>query len=298
MSKWDFILDCCSKNTASNCLPKQSIHTTSSMSSSRATTPHPEPSSSTGSVSSSSASTRSTSPVTTANRRHSPTDLLAIRFQIDLNTPAATNSDTQSDVVLIKPINNLLKYSLSNRLHLMRKDTLIFLIESNLATNLRSPFDQLAYDRLKRSNRLQPERSTKFDYNYASVRRFCRFLSQRQIHNPLDKRLLKQNALLPNCMSTFLMPFYFDIFKVTELSNFNQEQIQLMLALKRSFRAQIFLNYDVLIAYLRENIVWNCFILFKYRHLRTPDARMGVFNFYLSFIYILIHLEQVGFVLI
>lgn len=282
----------------------------------RSNTPSAMATSSSGSPSSSSSSsTRSTSPATATHRqqRHSPGDLLAINFQIDLNTVTSVRSSLTSEtnsneLMLFKPINNLLKYSLSNRLHLMRKDTLLFLIESNLRANIRSPFDLLAYERLKRSNRVEPERSARFDYNYASLRRLSRVIAQQfgagalsaggggedlRLFDPLNRRLLKHNAFLPSCISTFLMPFYFDIFKVTELSNFSEPQIQLMLALKRSFRAQIFLNYDALVSYLRENILWNCFVLFKYRQVRSSDASMGFFNFYLSFVHILVHLEQV-----
>lgn len=225
---------------------------------------------------------------------------------------SSSNSNTDlnnNELMLLKPINNLLKYSLSNKLHLMRKDTLLFLIESNLRANLRSPFDLFAYDRLKRSNRVVPESSAKFDYNLASVRRLSRMIEKRFnaatgdaaaaaapiMYNPLDPFVLKSNGLLPNSMATFLMPFYFDIFKVTELGSFSQEHVQLMLALKRSFKAQLYLNYDALVAYLRENILWNCFILFKYRHVQSAAASMGFFNFYLSFVHILVHLEQVIF---
>jgi hypothetical protein len=178
-------------------------------------------------------------------------------------------------------------------MHIMRKDTLLFLIESNIKSNIRSPFDLLAYERLKRSNHVEAPLSHRFDYNYANIRRLSKLTKQLATNNPLDRRLLKHNALLPNCMSTFLMPFYFDIFKVTELSQFTQDQIQLMLALKRSYKAQIYLNYDALTSYLRENILWNCFTLFKYRHKRTSTTAMGYFNYYLSFVNILSHLEKV-----
>lgn len=296
------------------------------------------------SLSASNTSTRSTSPTHQLNqRRTSPTDLLTLYFQLDLNqpnpqlvipssssnfnrsvfntnnystlnsAPAADssnhNSNENDEMKIYKPLNNLFEYSLSNQLHLMRKDTLMFLIESNLKINLLSPFDLFAYDRLKRINRVEPECSKKFNYNYPSVRRMSRFISQRfgrnrgggggelgsgLAYNPLDPHILEKNALLPNCMSTFLMPFYFDIFKITELGSFPQEHVQLMLALKKSFKAQIYLDYDTLITYLRENILWNCFILFKYWQIPSSATRMGYFNFYLSFVQILVHLEQVN----
>lgn len=151
-----------------------------------------------------------------------------------------------------------------------------------------------------RCNRIEPECSPRHDYNYASVRRLSRVINQHMssipsavTYNPLDRRILKYDSLLPNCVSTFLMPFYFDIFRMSELGTFSQEHIQLMLALKRSFKAHLYLNYDALVAYLRENILWNCFVLFKYRQVRSSDACMGYFNFYLSFVHIVVHLEQV-----
>lgn len=351
-----YILDCGSKPTqCKSCNNNNSISNIENQNSgictensTRSQSPQFYNHSSSSSSATSSTSTRSTSPTSLAaqqqRRRHSPADLLAIRFQIDLNQPvnhptdimppsssinfssnfsssssyasannhhhqAASSSNSNTDLnnnelMLLKPINNLLKYSLSNKLHLMRKDTLLFLIESNLRVNLRSPFDLFAYDRLKRSNRVVPESSAKFDYNLASVRRLSRMIEKRfnaagdaasMMYNPLDPYVLKSNGLLPNSMATFLMPFYFDIFKVTELGSFSQEHVQLMLALKRSFKAQLYLNYDALVAYLRENILWNCFILFKYRHVQSAAASMGFFNFYLSFVHILVHLEQVNF---
>lgn len=186
-------------------------------------------------------------------------------------------------------------------MHIMRKDTLTFLIELNLKNNIQSPFDLLSYERLKKINRfnldayLSEPSTSKYNYNYSNVKRLAKIIKMPEINeNPLDRRYLKQNNLLPSCVSTFLMPFYFDIFKVTELNQFSQEQIQMMLCLKRSYKAQIYLNYESLISYFRENIVWNSFILFKYKFFSdNAKLRMGLFNFYLSFVHILTHLELV-----
>jgi hypothetical protein len=281
------------------------------------------------SSSSSSSSSASSRPGSPRSRQYSD-NMLAIRFNLNLTTqsappPTTTTmaaslwaNNTSSELyeymldenVRLRPLNNLLKYSLNNTLNVTRKDTLIFLIELNLKANVHAPFDLFAYERLKKLNRLvtssptPPPTNSKLNYNYAQVRRLSKLeqsllaatgLLDAGCVNPLERKLLKHNTMLANCVSTFLMPFYFDIFKVSELNEFSHEQCQMMLALKRAYRAEpVCLTYDSLIGYFRENILWNCFTLFKYKfRAQTNTQRMGFFNFYLTFVHIQTHLERV-----
>lgn len=234
------------------------------------------------------------------------TNLSAAGSSMSLLHPVAQNDSNpcgsgggDSKQFIFKQINKLFKYNL-NSLNLMKKETLLFLVESNYANKLIAPFDQLAYSRLSTSQTVfnSPNSMSKLDFNYSNIKKLNKLLKLVN-YNPLDKRFLKKNLLLPNCVSSLLMPFFFDIFKMTELqSRFNKEQINLILNLKRSYGQkanQYNLDYEVLTSYYKENLVWNCFALYKYRFFDSynPNYRMAFFNYYLSYVYIQIHLESV-----
>jgi hypothetical protein len=203
-----------------------------------------------------------------------------------------------------RPINKMFKYDLTS-LNVIKKEILLFLIESNYMNKILSPFDHFAYSRLTKLNSLCSDSfsnghkdSRRLKFNYSNVRKLQKLLAQVN-YDPLDRRFLKKNPLLPNCVSQLLMPFYFDIFSISEMqSMFNQSQLNLVLNLKRSYAfktTHLILDYEVLTNYFRENIVWNCLLLFKQKPANCFDKekRMAYLNFFFSFVYIQIHLESV-----
>ena len=207
---------------------------------------------------------------------------------------------------VFRPISKLFRYSLNSRLNLTKKETLLFLIESSHANRITAPFDQLAYSRLTKLNILDAaaaesvDDNSKLDFNRMNIKKLSKLLRLVNF-NPLDKTYLRKNPLLPNCVSTLLMPFYFDIFKMTELQSVfgTKEQIALVLNLKKAYAhktTQLLLDYNMLTSYFKENVIWNCLTLYKYQMKKRGESvasRMAYLNFYFSFVYIQIHLESV-----
>ena len=226
-------------------------------------------------------------------------DELAESFEIiDLSKSKEMNEeDIKSLESMLKPISQILKYNL--KLNITRKDTLIYLIERNNTNKIFSPFDLFAYSRLKSTNlnklvetlTIQHLSETKNDYNYLNIRKVSKLLKRFSLN---DKNFLKQNNLMPNCLSSFLMSYFFDIFSMTELQKYGKNTVGLMLNLKRSIKPQLNLDAQSLTSNLTENIIWNCIILFrnKFDYKKTV-LRNGFLNFYLSYLYILINLEMV-----
>ncbi|CAF0799368.1 unnamed protein product [Brachionus calyciflorus] len=190
---------------------------------------------------------------------------------------------------------NFLKYNL-NHLNLVKKETLIFLIEKNLANNIKNPFDLFSYNRLNKSQKFC--HNPKNNYNCFNIRKMSKLLNHYK--NPLNKRYLRDNCLLPSSVGMFLMPLYFDIFKISELNQFNPIEIDMILLLKRTYRTHVYLDYESLINNFKENILWSCFILCKYKlsditgvNSNQETINMEFFNYYLSLMYTLQHLEYV-----
>jgi len=183
------------------------------------------------------------------------------------------------------------EYNLESNLSLLKKETLFFLIERNQSKNILSPFDQFASARMKKMCSYQ-SKSSKHNYNYNSVQKIQRLL-RKFGNNSLNSNYLEKHNLLSNCVSQFFMPFFFDIFKASELHSFSRDSIEIILLLRRAHKTEIYLKYESLIAYFAENLIWNCLILYKYTFNNDFLSRMGYLNFYLSFIAILIHLNYV-----
>lgn len=192
-----------------------------------------------------------------------------------------------------RPINKMFKYSF-NQLNLHRKETFIYLIERNMSNKILSPFDQYAYLKLKNGKLLNTNLisdQTKYDFNYCNIKKISKLM---RTLNVREKSFLKQNNLMPNCISSLLMPFFFDIFTMSELKLFGDETVNIMLNLKQTYKAQVYLDEQTLTSYLTENIVWNCLALFKLKLKDLSDdqtLRMGYFNYYLTYIYIRMHLD-------
>lgn len=202
-------------------------------------------------------------------------------------------SDNLEKLLIDKPINKIFKYSF-DKLNLQHKDILIFLIERNFSYKLISPFDYYAYCKLKPkqelTNRIISQQSI-HDFNYYNIRKIAKLL--RTLH-PQDRNFLRQNNLMPSCLSNLLMPFFFDIFSISELKQYGCESVNIMLSLKQAYKAQVYLNELTLTSCLDVNVIWNCLALFKLKlnsqHADEDTVRMGFLNFYLSYLYIQIHM--------
>lgn len=227
-------------------------------------------------------------------RRMSEIRKYFLNYDIESDKPAQNTASAQSKTNFqFKPVVNcLIKYDLGS-LNLVKKDVLLFLIERNQSNKIFAPFDQLAYTKLKKSSMFNGiSYNHKNNYNYRSIKKLNE--SIKVINNNLfDKGYLKQNNMLPGCISTFLMPFFFDIFNASEMKTFKQDCVNMMLKLKKSYKAQIYLDNTSLISYLNENVVWNSLVIYKYRIKNDVENRMGYLNFYLTYIYVLMHLGTI-----
>jgi hypothetical protein len=213
--------------------------------------------------------------------------------QSDKPAPHAASAQSKTNFPFKPVVNCLIKYDLGS-LNLVKKDVLLFLIERNQSNKIFAPFDQLAYTKLKKKSSMFNGISYnhKNNYNYRSIKKLNESIKVTN-NNLFDKAYLKQNTMLPGCISTFLMPFFFDIFNASEMKTFKHECVNMMLKLKKSYKAQIYLDNTSLVSYLNENVVWNCLAIYKYRIKNDVENRMGYLNFYLTYIYVLMHLGTI-----
>lgn len=189
-----------------------------------------------------------------------------------------------------KPINKMFKYNLDDSLNLTRKDTLIYLIERNISNGILAPFDQYAYFKLQtKSSNNQATIENKYAYNYYNIRKISKLT---RTYNIEDKHFLKHNNLMPSCVSALLMPFFFDIFNMSELNLLGDKTVKMMLSLKKYHIAQKYLDELTLITCVSENLVWNCLALFKLK--QKESNALYYFNFYLTYFYLQIYLEQLS----
>lgn len=174
-------------------------------------------------------------------------------------------------------------------LNLINKDNLLYLIEKNFSHGIKCPFDLFAYNRLSKT-----KPSSRFDeknlYNFSQVNKISKIFSDYQ-NNPLDSKFLRNNSLLACTVGSFLMPFYFDLFRVSELNQFSPIEIDLVLVLKKNYKISLYLNYDSLIRNFKENILWNCLTIYKYK--LDDTNRLEFFNYFLALMFTLYHSEIV-----
>ncbi|RNA32321.1 hypothetical protein BpHYR1_012252 [Brachionus plicatilis] len=208
---------------------------------------------------------------------------------IDLEDLQTSQNDTE---ILKIDRSNFLKYNLSH-LNLIKKDTLVFLMEKNFANGIKCPFDVFAYTRLVKMP--SPNSNDNNFYNFSVVRKISKLLTHYQ-NNPLHGKFLRDNSLLPCTVGMFLMPFYFDIFSIRELNEFSPIEIDMILNLKKNYQTQVFLNYDSLISNYKDNILWNCLVIYKYKlddSTKFGSSRIEYLNYFLAMMYTLYHLEYV-----
>jgi hypothetical protein len=155
-----------------------------------------------------------------------------------------------------------------NELNLVRKNSIIFMIERNRTNKILCPFDELAY--------------RKIQYNSLSVfnQVFDPKLSSSELQMSF-KVFDDEESVFPNCMSTFLMPLFFDIFQASELKQFSPKIVDIILKLKTSYVPQIHLNEkthpELFKSQLISNCLWNCFALFKFKY--NPVYKWGFLNY-------------------
>lgn len=186
----------------------------------------------------------------------------------------------------------MLTLNLSNK-NLIKKEYLLFYIEKNFSNGIKCPFDLIAYNRLSRIPfAIFDEKNV---YNCSKVEKISNIFSNCQ-NNPLDVKFLQNNSILKCTAGSFLMPFYLDIFRISELKEFSPIEIDMILEIKKNFSAHINLNYDSLTSNYKENILWNCLVIYKYK---LDDARkfksnkLEFINYLLAMMFNLFHLEYV-----
>jgi hypothetical protein len=167
-------------------------------------------------------------------------------------------------------------------LNLMRRSSLIDLIERNRELQIYCPFDEMALVCLKRNSLKNPN--------------VCEYKFNSLLEDILIKKLstidyIKFNlnqSYFPNSTSSYLVPFFFDIFKATELKQFSSKTLDILLNLKNSYQphAKIF-NYDFnyISKHMINDILWNCFALFNYKF--NEAYKKSFLNFYMSIFYII-----------
>ena len=219
----------------------------------------------------------------------------------------SSNSSSNSNYLELKPLNHLHNYNL-NQLNLTRKDTLLFLIERNKMHKIYSPFDSYIFAKLRPNHKyiisfnndslsfLDTKQEEKIDtthlYNYLNIKKLSKLHAANNNINPMENSYLKHNSLMPNCLSTFMMPFFFDIFSMSDLNKMDKETLAMINQLKKSYITQANLDFQLMTNYITENLVWNCIILYKFKFKDNFDNRMGYFNFYLTYLYMSIYLKK------
>lgn len=179
-------------------------------------------------------------------------------------------------------------------LNLTEKETLLYLIERNLSNSMMAPFDQYAYTKLTNNalGSTLPDASSFDKYNSLKIKKLDE-LSKTYTLN--SRTYLKLNTFMPSAISAFLSPFFLEIFTVSDLDQLGSKCVNKMLNLRRtSTLIKKTLNREQLFENITQNLIWNIIALYK---LKTPSGdnilvRMGLFNFYLSKVYMLTHLER------
>lgn len=201
------------------------------------------------------------------------------------------NTFSYNDMETLKiDLSSFLNYNLNN-LNLIKKDTLIFLMEKNFSNGIKCPFDVLAYSRLVKTP--ISNLTDKNVYNFSLVRKVSKLLIHYR-NNPLNGKFLRDNSLLPCTVGMFLMPFYFEIFSIRELNEFSPIEIDMILNLKKNYQTNVYLNYDCLISNYKDNILWNCLVIYKYKLedlIQFGSNRIEYINYFLAMMYTLYHLE-------
>lgn len=175
-----------------------------------------------------------------------------------------------------------------NEINLIRKTSLLKLIERNRLNQICCPFDEIVYENLSFETSqlpvelIGPKRAKMRQDLLDSVRKFE--FKQFELENE------SLDYLLPNCLSTFLMQFFIDIFPPSELKLLTPSILEILLKLKSHFKPQVHLDSKLKMANLLEDILWNCFALFKYKF--DASFKVGFMNYYQSLFSIMNHYKE------
>ncbi len=154
----------------------------------------------------------------------------------------------------------------SDEINLIRKSSLLKLIEKNRANQICCPFDEVAYSMLtiemntKHDTQIEVITMRRENMKRSHLEKLNNFeyINFKPIENSID-------YFIPNCISTFLMNFFMDIFPPSELKMLSEKTLEIILKLKSLFKPQIHLNSELKTAYVCEDILWNCFAIFKFK---------------------------------
>lgn len=161
--------------------------------------------------------------------------------------------------LLIETSNEMFK---EKDINLNKKDCLLHLIERNRKNMIFCPFDELAFFKIKR---LDTKILSKIDYQINKIIIF-------------DSKSVMD--LMPNCLSTFMLQFFFEIFQPSELKNFTRKTLDLMLKLKNSLKPESYFDSNYKTMHLEENVLCNSFALYKYKF--CLKYKIGFLNYILS----------------
>lgn len=191
--------------------------------------------------------------------------------------------DTQT-----RAFRNSFKNNIDN-LDLNDKETLFFIIDRNLQNCVVPPADIFAYSKLNKMASLENLNVKRYDrYNCLKINHIHKLSKKYDINS---KPFLKHNTLLPGSIAYYLTPFFFDIFSMNNLKGIDKKTVKFMLYLKKSYTQQKQFDSVQLNSNIQQNILWNCIALNNLKFVRNDTMRMGMFNTYLCFIYVLTHTE-------
>lgn len=168
------------------------------------------------------------------------------------------------------------------QLNLVRKNSVFILIEKYRINHINCPFDEIAQIKISNKN-LNLIKSNVYDYHFEN-----NFLNV-NINNLTN--LLTNEPILPNCISEFFMPFFFDIFKPSELKLFGPKTINIIMEIKRMYKPRVYLDTFRLEDFcICENILWNSFALFNYTF-NNEKYLIGFLNYIYSIFCLVKHFD-------
>ena len=177
---------------------------------------------------------------------------------------------------------------IQNDTNLIRKASLLKLIERNRLNQICCPFDEIVYTNLSYEpsqlpiELIEPKRIKMRLDHLDSLKKFE--------YRQFDLKNDSLDYLLPNCISTFLMQYFFDIFPPSELKLLTPSILEILLKLKSLFKPQVHLDSNLKLTHLLEDILWNCFALFKYKY--DKSFTKGFINYYQSLFTIINHCKN------
>lgn len=180
-----------------------------------------------------------------------------------------------------------LKQSSTNiqELNLVKRNSILYLIERNRNNKIICPFDEFAFLKFK-SQEAELESATSPNSNVVNMSDLSSKTNITKV-NLVDLRFYDSNSstdFMPNCLSSYLMPFFFDIFQPSELKKITSKMVDILLKLKTSYKPQVFLNEmsteSAFLTQLVDNCLWSCFALFNRRF--HDKYKLGFLNYFIS----------------